>query len=83
MDASYRNYQPSYMHQTATIYSQASISRSENTSCNLSSRFSQDKFVMEKPNNVILEDIDDNIPIFYDVLFSQDEYFSPIQLWIE
>jgi hypothetical protein len=64
-DVNYIKFQPSYEDQTTITYTQELISRSENSSCKLFSCFSQEDFVMEKPKNVILEDIDESTSHFF------------------
>jgi hypothetical protein len=83
VDISYRNFQPSYMDLQAITCTHKLISRSGNAFCNLFSYSSKDSVVTEKPKISDIEDSEENAHIFYDVLYCQDEYSIPIQIWIK
>jgi hypothetical protein len=70
------------MDQQLIICIQETFSKFEISPRNVSSCSFQDNFVIEKSENCIVEN-NNNVLMCDDVMYSQDEYCSPIQLWIE
>jgi hypothetical protein len=83
VDINCRNFLSLEMDQQATTCTQEIFSRSENASCTLFSCSLQNNIVVGKSESLILEDNENNLPIFYVLPCPQEQYIIPIQQWIE